>query len=263
MKVIIVKLGGSVITAKSSGRPVFRAANVRRLARELAAYRRRNPQTRLVVLHGAGSFGHPLAHAYGLVGGRLTPQRVVGVVKTWAAMQRLSALLTRELRAAKLPAVEVTTHLAVRQLRGRTRLTARTLVRDLMADNDIPLLGGDVIISDEGLTEIVSADDLAVTFARFLNSQRIIFATDVDGVYRDQRHRTPIRSLSRIGLAEFSKRSAQSQSPTDVTGGMIGKLQKLTRLRGVTVSVINGQKTGQLQRALSGRQIGTSVRIYQ
>lgn len=261
MKVVIVKLGGSIITAKSSGRPVFRAANARRLARELAAYRRRHPQTRLVVLHGAGSFGHPLAHAYGLVGGRLTPRRVAGVAKTWAAMQRLGVLLARELRAAKLPVVEVTTHLAVRQRRGRVRLTARTLVRDLIADNDIGLLGGDVIISDEGSTEIVSADDLAVTFARFLKSRRIIFATDVDGVFRDRRDRTPVRSLSRTGLVKFARRLVQSQSPTDVTGGMIGKLQKLAQLRGVTVSVINGQKPGLLQRALSGRQVGTTIRI--
>ena len=58
---VIVKLGGSVITRKNEverARPKI----LTRLAEELAA----DPTVPLVVLHGAGSFGHPGAKRWGL-----------------------------------------------------------------------------------------------------------------------------------------------------------------------------------------------------
>lgn len=52
---IIVKLGGSVITDKAEYRR-FRADTVARLASEIAS-----SGERVIVVHGAGSFGHILA----------------------------------------------------------------------------------------------------------------------------------------------------------------------------------------------------------
>ena len=60
----LVKLGGSVITDKA--RPlVFRAQVTRRLARELAP----SVSEGLIVVHGAGSFGHVRAAEYDLANG--------------------------------------------------------------------------------------------------------------------------------------------------------------------------------------------------
>jgi len=57
---LLVKLGGSVLTDKARLRTARRAA-IRRLASELAAVRQS-----LLVVHGAGSYGHILARRHQL-----------------------------------------------------------------------------------------------------------------------------------------------------------------------------------------------------
>ena len=66
---LLVKLGGSVVTDKDKLRTARRPA-IRRLAAELAAVRQP-----LLVVHGAGSFGHILASHHRLNEGGPTPAK--------------------------------------------------------------------------------------------------------------------------------------------------------------------------------------------
>src|SRR5207237_1301346 len=66
---LLVKLGGSVVTEKDKLRTARRPA-IRRLAGELAAVRQP-----LLVVHGAGSFGHILASRHRLNEGGSTPAK--------------------------------------------------------------------------------------------------------------------------------------------------------------------------------------------
>ena len=52
---IILKLGGSVITRKDSSIPKLDSSNLTRIAREISD----SSYHKLIVVHGAGSFGHP------------------------------------------------------------------------------------------------------------------------------------------------------------------------------------------------------------
>jgi isopentenyl phosphate kinase len=52
-KIIIVKLGGSAITAKDDGKPEVNAANLSRLAQEIAEARKED-EFSLFIVHGAG-----------------------------------------------------------------------------------------------------------------------------------------------------------------------------------------------------------------
>ena len=54
---IFLKLGGSLLTDKT-GTEALRADTLQRLAAEIAAARAADPQLRLVLGHGSGSFGH-------------------------------------------------------------------------------------------------------------------------------------------------------------------------------------------------------------
>ena len=57
---IFLKLGGSLITDKTAVSTI-RPPIVHRLAGEIAAARAQNPDLRLMLGHGAGSFGHVAA----------------------------------------------------------------------------------------------------------------------------------------------------------------------------------------------------------
>src|SRR5438874_9113325 len=90
----IVKLGGSVLTDKSSYRTA-RSDVISRLARELAGY----PD--LVVVHGAGSFGHVLAKERRLAEGGGAP---MDVARLRADVRDLQQTLVRALHEAGVPA---------------------------------------------------------------------------------------------------------------------------------------------------------------
>src|SRR3989344_436451 len=94
---IILKLGGSVISAKESGKPVLRARVVRRLAKEVSKWYSNvfpRKHARLILLYGGGSFGHPLAHRYHLQNRVLNAKTLAGAGRTIAAMRELGNRLS-------------------------------------------------------------------------------------------------------------------------------------------------------------------------
>src|SRR4030067_690382 len=74
---LLVKLGGSGITVKSKYRP-RRGPDLSRLARELAAA---TDPTGMIVVHGAGSYGHILAAKHRLGEGYADPAQLGAVAQ--------------------------------------------------------------------------------------------------------------------------------------------------------------------------------------
>ncbi|CVK31955.1 amino acid kinase family protein [Methanoculleus bourgensis] len=81
---VILKLGGSVITDKS-GECAIDNARLREIAGDIA-----RSAPKLVLVHGAGSCGHPEARRYRINDG-LDAENVPGVYHTHAAVLRLNA----------------------------------------------------------------------------------------------------------------------------------------------------------------------------
>ena len=72
-KLVFLKLGGSLITEKSR-EATARKDVITRLAAELADIHRSNPNLRLLLGHGSGSFGHVPAKKYNTRTGVHTPE---------------------------------------------------------------------------------------------------------------------------------------------------------------------------------------------
>ena len=77
----LVKLGGSVITVKEKLLTPNIVA-IQRLAKEIAESR----VEELMIIHGGGSFGHPLAKQYAIQEGYKDPSQLKGIHKTHQAM---------------------------------------------------------------------------------------------------------------------------------------------------------------------------------
>ena len=63
---IILKLGGSIITKKNSSDSEIDEMNLKRISREIKKFID-DSDKQLVIVHGAGSFGHPPAKQYGMM----------------------------------------------------------------------------------------------------------------------------------------------------------------------------------------------------
>lgn len=261
---IILKLGGSILSEKKSGKPVLRTAHIRRLARELSSYHRHFPHTPIVLLHGAGSFGHPIAHKYNFHHQDLTPERTRGMGQGIHTVRLLADGMNTLLLRAGLPIVPYQTSAMVGLQKERLVFFHPEPLGAVLAHGGIPVFGGDVILDEHRKTAIASADDLAVHVAQKMQHARILFATDVDGVYRrfpPQKGEHPAARLTRKALHAIIGSGTEKHSRVDVTGSMIGKLRALLPLRQCEVVIFNGQNPLALRAALRGKHIGTTMQF--
>lgn len=259
MQSLIVKLGGSVITDKSR-RFAVKRATLQRLAREVAVAK--GP---LVLVHGGGSFGHPLASKYKIDEGYKSEHQLMGLSLTHRAMERLNTHVIEALQKAGLPAIAVQPSACVVVEGGRIKSMELTPVRKLLELGLVPVLYGDAVPDLSKGMSILSGDQLIAHLARELEVSRVILGVDVDGVYTaDPKKNRGAKLMRRITLANRAKlvRSLGAAGGRDVTGGMANKVRELLALveRGVEAEIVNATKPGTLRRAILGeRGLGTRV----
>ncbi|MGC9554314.1 MAG: isopentenyl phosphate kinase [Thermoplasmatota archaeon] len=242
---IAVKLGGAVITHKEHERR-FRTRVTRRLARELAA-----ADGPLVIVHGAGSFGHPQAMRYQLHRGWVPEiDQREGIAVTHAVVRELNLRVMRELRTAGIACTAVPPFPVLNE--GYLHH-----LREVLDLGLTPVTFGDVLI--DGQPSIVSGDYLMQLLASRLPVQRVIFVTNVDGIYA--RPYDPATLIGECTPAELERALVGDSTASDVTAGMAGKVKSIKEMvySGAEVAVINGNKPGRLRSALCGTVTGTRV----
>ena len=80
-QLVILKLGGSVITEKERNKVKARKGLIKRIAKEIKRARKKK-DFRLILVHGAGPFGHKFVTDYGINKGIKTERQVQGFVLT-------------------------------------------------------------------------------------------------------------------------------------------------------------------------------------
>jgi len=248
---VVVKLGGSVITRKREVERV-RPKILRRLAEEIGAL----VDPPMVLLHGAGSFGHPGARKFGLSkppeAGASSARRGRGAAIVSGEVRRLHLAVLRELiRAGASPWSIPISNLA-RNREGRLVTLDANPFRAALVGGLLPVSFGDVVPDEAWGWSILSADTIAVTLARELGARRVLFVSDVPGILAAKTGGraevipevtdAAIEGLRRVG------------SGPDVTGGIRGKAEAMRTIAegGVDAGLISGLKDGELSRALRG-----------
>ena len=215
---VVLKLGGSVITDKS-GDCVIDHARLHTIAEELA----RERATALVLVHGAGSCGHPEARRYRINDG-LTGENVPGVYHTHAAVSRLNTAVVKALRDAGVEAIGIhPLDLALAE-DGRLVSFETRHIAEMTEHGIVPVLHGDVVMDRRRGSCIVSGDQLVTRLATALASRRVGLATDVPGVLQNG------SVIPRIDRHIAEMLDIGGSTKTDVTGGMRGKIVELLAL---------------------------------
>lgn len=246
---IVVKLGGSVITDKS--KPLsFNEDVSRRLADEILYTGLKD----VILVHGGGSFGHYIASTYGL-NKVVKPisQAPPGLLETHMSMRRLTDRLVGVFSSKGLRIYPISASSIMVARRGRIDSIYLEPIKLSFKIGLIPLLHGDVVFDYEDGFSIISGDQVAVRLALEFKACKVIFVVDVDGVY-DGDPRSEGASLIRELKIEFLEVFPVDSGSIDVTGGMISKLREASILveKGIEVYIINGLKPGRLYRAIMG-----------
>ncbi len=244
-----MKLGGSVITYKGR-RPRYRGKVVAALASELSAFR-----DGLCIVHGGGSFGHPLAHRYGLHEGTKGRDEKMGFALVHASMRDLNGRVLEALRSTGIPAVSIPPPSLLTMDGGRIATFRGQVLLDHLEAGLVPVTFGDVVLDESQGSAIVSGDDLMFHLARLLEPEIAIFVADVEGIRGADGSIVPVVSppLPDLGGPEG----------IDVTGGLNRKLQAMLQIArlGTRVLLLGGLVPGRLRAALEGREVpGTIVK---
>ncbi len=217
--VTLLKLGGAAITHKDQPN-TLRAEALARIADDLA-----HTTGPMLLVHGAGSFGHHLAREHALQAGYQTPSQRAALAALQRDLHHLNAQVIEALSARDIPAVPF--HPASLCVMAGGRLTTLLLepIQRALALGLWPVLYGDCVWDRAQTFGILSGDQLLIYLADALGAARVGFGTNVPGVLDAQDAVLP--HLTRADLASLGGRSA---SGADVTGGMRGKLAEIARL---------------------------------
>lgn len=229
---VFVKLGGSCITDKAvqdslNGPRIAAAARALRKAMDLAA--RGEKPIRLVIGHGAGSYGHILAKRYGAVAGIHRRHGWEGLYKIRESMARMNLLFVQHCNKGGLYPVTVSPFAVAEAADGAVRRLDVHNICALLERGQVPLIHGDVIPDARRGFTIASTEALLEALSRRIRFDRIVMASDTDGVLG--RGGATVPCITRKSLAGLSGVIRGSGSP-DVTGGMREKVGKLLRLLG-------------------------------
>ncbi len=251
---VLLKLGGSLITRKREVEKL-RPKVLARLAAEIGPA----GAVPLVVLHGAGSFGHPGAARFGLAGppadGRPASERARGGAIVSAEVRRLHLAVLRALVAAGLAPWSVPLGSVARNRAGHLAELDPSPFASALQRGQLPVTFGDVVPDDAWGVSILSADTAAVELARALAAARVVFATDVPGVLEGPTgaRRRVVPEVDDALLARLQP----SPGATDVTGGLRAKLEAMLEIArgGADAVLISGLTDGAVSRAIRGESV--------
>ena len=262
-QIIFLKLGGSIITDKDA--PMTARLDVlERLAGEIAASLYANPDLRLVIGHGSGSFGHVTARKYGTYQGSQSHEQWLGFSEVWYAARRLNQIVIESLYKAGLPVIAFPPSAsAVTADRQVVSYDFGALKQALNA-NLIPVVNGDVIFDLRQGSTILSTEEIFGYLAPGLHPARILLAGQEPGVWADFTACTNLIPLITPANQEFAIPGLQGSTSVDVTGGMLQKVKLMLALvqkvSGLEVLIYTGKTPGLCQQALAGGSPGTAIR---
>lgn len=262
-KLVLVKLGGSLITDK---RRAYKAklGVMRRLGQEIKEALTEESQLGLVLVHGSGSFGHTSAAKYKTGEGFFDSRGRWGACKTHADAAWINRLLIKEFLGVGLSGVSVSPS-SILVAKGR-RVKEKFLepVSVLLEKGMIPVLYGDVIWDEKQGSVIYSGEMILGILADYFlekrwRLERVVLVGIEEGVYDGEKKVIPLINSENFGEI---KASLGESHGTDVTGGMRHKVEESLKLaeKGVGTLIVNGRMLGNLKKAILGKRVaGTEI----
>ena len=242
---IIVKLGGSIITDKSRYR-TFRKRTAARIIKELAQI-----DEPMAIVHGGGSFGHIMAKEYSLPG-PITEKSRIGASIIHKDMVDLDQLIMSILLENGISAISFPPSTYVRgNEKGYATLEA------FLEAGMTPVSFGDIYLRSSNEIGIYSGDNVMLDLAERLKPSRAVFISDVDGLY----DRNPKLHKDAKLLRSIYDEASFELSVADVTGGIKGKIDTIKKMKEFVpeIYLLNGAEPERLRKIGTKDFLGTMI----
>lgn len=257
MNLTIIKIGGSVITIKS-GKPKINSKNLKTIARQLE-----NFKEPYVLIHGAGSYGHPIAQRTGINKGIITGKQLIAFAETQRLQNVLDAIVCEELIKRGIPAFPAQASAHAVMERGRLIKMNTDAIAGMVAIGVVPVCYGVPAYDREMKCSILSGDQIAPYLAKKLGARHIIEAGDVEGLFTtNPKCDKTAKLIPNVTAANYKEvmTHLNGSLALDVTGGMKQKYVELLAAAesGITAQIVHFKS---LKAALAGEPIGTVINL--
>ncbi|MCD6227377.1 isopentenyl phosphate kinase family protein [Candidatus Micrarchaeota archaeon] len=247
--VILIKFGGSVITYKNKYKSA-RKKMVDKLTLELAKVWKKD--YKLILVHGAGSFGHAPVVKYKINNGVHTKGQKIGFADTHLAVSELSNLIVKSLIKYNVPAVSLPPAFLFEQNNKKVVRFYSQPIFDYFNEGYLPVLYGDMVLDYSLGGSVLSGDQIMTVLSKAMPVDKMIFITDVEGVLDNNGNVIPI--INKDNLSEVQHHLTGSKN-VDVTGGMHGKIMEIIH-SGVPTVITNSKS---MKDAILGKKVGTFI----
>ncbi len=240
----LIKMGGSIITRKNSYR-YFRSQVASKIIKEIMEI-----DGEKIIVHGGGSFGHIKSLEYGIPG-EITPKRLAGASLVHSDMLELSSRIAGLFASLGEKPYIFSTSSLFRQGEMDYAEPVSYLRKGL-----IPLLFGDTYIRGNRVL-IYSGDRIMLDLSRQIKPSKVIFFSDVDGVFTDDPKENPEAKL----LQRIKGTAGINATGKDATGGMKLKLETMVEVKRYSkeVYIINGRFPERIRETDSADFKGTVI----
>jgi len=248
---ILIKLGGSVITDKSVYKK-FNKERVSRLCREI-----KDSGKNVMIVLGAGSFGHVIAKEFELQKGHIRDDQIAAVAKVSRDVRELNTLVVSELIDAGIPAVSVPTGSCFAMDDNELLMDDTEIIRRYVELGMSPIMSGDVLVDRKKGFGICSGDVIMRCLADIFSPERVIFVSDIDGLYdRDPKVSKGAKLIKEVNESVLKKIPSET-TVADVTGGVRGKMRLMLDMcsDGRDCILVNGTVDGRLRSLLDGKNV--------
>lgn len=245
--IVILKLGGSVITTKSKPQTLnIRAIkNIAQIIREF--------DKPIIIVHGAGSFGHYFAKRFRISNKPTTSIKAITQIRE--SMIKLNSSVIEIFNKYKINTLAFSPISMYNK--KNILLHWEHYLKKMLNMDMVPITYGDIIPGSKGFY-IISGDVIVKDLTHLLNPRNVVFASDIDGLYSDINDKSTL-----IKKVQINKRYSMNfhTKKFDVTGGIQTKLKQALDIAqlGTNVQITNGLRPRILMKALNGEHIGTLI----
>jgi len=263
-KLILIKLGGSVITDKS--KPLTAKPDViGRLAKEVKSASKKY-QGKFLIAHGSGSFGHSLAAEYQTQRGIIDSNSIKGFARVADVAVKINRIVIEQFLAVGLSAVSFSPLSFILSDNQKQKKLFYQQIQQALKLRLTPVVYGDVIMDSKMGFCIYSGerilDLLAKPLSKSYKIEKIIQVGTTEGVY-DSRGKT-IPKITPKNYPEINKSLGKSAN-TDVTGGMLHKVEEsliCAEKYKIPTYIINGNQKDSLKNAILGKKTAGTLISY-
>ena len=237
---IILKIGGSILTNKDSKTSEVDAVSLKRIASEIKRS-----------LHKIGEEFDESEY----------PQKRLGFCEIQNEVKKLNMFICEALIEEGIPAIAVPASGFITATDKRITNGNLGLFKRYLSKGFVPVIYGDVVLDDDLEFCVISGDQLIQYLAKNLNPSQVILGTDVDGVY----NKNPKTHDDAIFFDKFTSLkdldTLEGTTNVDVTGGMVGKIKELLYLAdlGIESKIINAEVEDNIFKVLEDKEVKGTV----